>query len=143
MPAPKRPLPPPNPVTYANHRRQVFWQIYFPLIIIVSLVLFAGIGVLLASVSGSGSEAISRWGDISLIWLISPMLVLILISFVALCGMVYLLWQILKVLPSYTRQLLEFFLLVQIRVRKASDAAASPFIHTHSFMASVRRGLRR
>jgi hypothetical protein len=128
-------------VTYAIHRRQVFWQIYFPLIIIVSLVLFAGIGVLLASASGSGD--ITLWGDISLIWLISPMLVLILISFVALVGMVYLLWQILKVLPSYTRQLLEIFLLVQIRVRKASDAAASPFIHGHSFMASVRRGLRR
>ena len=123
------------------HRRQVLWQIYFPLIIIVSLVLFAGIGVLLASISGSGD--LTRWGDISLIWLISPMLVLIFISFIALGAMVYLLWRILRVLPSYSRQLLEIFLLVQIRVRKASDVAVSPFIYTHSFMASIRRGLRR
>jgi hypothetical protein len=125
----------------AIHRRQVFWQIILPLAVIVSLVLFAGIGVVLASVSGIGD--LERWGDISLIWLISPMLVLIMISFLALGGMVYLLWQILHVLPSYSRQLLEIFLLVQVRVRKVSDAAVSPFIYTHSFSASVRRLTRR
>jgi len=125
----------------AAHRRQVFWQIYLPLSVIVILVLCAGIGVLVAGISGSGNVA--RWGNISLIWLISPMLVLTFISFIALAAMVYLLWRILHVLPSYTRQVQDFFLLVQRRVRIGSDAAANPFIRAHSIMASLRRPFRR
>jgi len=141
MPPPQRQLPPPNPVTMAAHHRQVFWQIYLPLSVIVVLVLCAGIGVLVAGFFGSGDLA--RWGDISLIWLISPMLVLTFISFLALAAMGYLLWRILRVLPSYARQAQDLFRLVEKRVRSGSDVAAEPFIRAHSFMAVLRRPFRR
>ncbi|MGW8250917.1 MAG: hypothetical protein ACWGO1_09765, partial [Anaerolineales bacterium] len=66
----------------------------------VFLVLLAGAVVVLAAVSGEGD--ISRWSDISLIWLIAPMLLLIIILIAMTAAMVYLFRRMLPVLPRYS-----------------------------------------
>lgn len=140
-PPPHRQYPPPNPVTRAVHRRQVFWQIYLPLGAAVILILVTAAGVLLAGIAGNGE--VSRWGDVSIIWLILPMLLLTFIAFMALAAIVYVLGQALRILPSYTRQVLEVVLLIGMQVRRGSDAVVEPFIRGHSTSASLRRLFRR
>lgn len=132
--------PAPNPITQAVHRRQVLWQIWVPFIVIVVLVLISAVGVVLAGFQGTGD--ISRWANISLIWLILPMLLLTIIMIAATAGIVYLLYMALRVLPSYSRQLQGIFVLISFYVRKFSDAAVEPILKVNSFSASV-RALRR
>ena len=139
-PKPSRIRPEPNPVTIAAHRRQVLWQITLPVTVVVALVLLAVVGVVLAGIRGSGET--SLWADISVIWLIIPMLFLTIIFIVATAAMVYLLVQVLRNLPPYSRQMQDIMALVSRRVRQYSDAAVEPFLRWHSFSASV-RSLRR
>lgn len=135
--APQAPqLPEPNPVTTQAHQHQAFWQIKFPLLVGVILVLIAAAGVIVASVSGGGD--VSRWSDISIIWLIAPMLLLTLILIAATAGMVYMMGRLLPVLPRYSHLLLGYFLNLSIQVKGLSNAATEPFLRLHSMSASVR-----
>jgi hypothetical protein len=129
-------LPEPNPVTMQAHRRQTFWQIKFPLLVGLLLVLFAGVGVIWAAVSGGGD--VSRWSDISVIWLVVPMLLLSLIMIAVTAGMVYLFGRMLPVLPRYSHLLLSYFVIVSHRVGSLSNAVVEPFLRAHSLSASVR-----
>ena len=130
-------LPEPNPVTMRLHQRQSFWQIKFPLLVGVILVSLAALGVLLASASGQGDN-ISKWSDISLIWLLIPMILLTVIVSAATAALVYMLAQMLPVLPRYTHLLLGYFLTLSVRVKGMSNAAVEPFLRMHSTSASVR-----
>lgn len=132
--------PTPNPITQAAHRQQVLWQIWVPFAVVVILVLISAVGVVVAGLQGTGD--INRWANISLIWLIAPMLLLTVLMIAATAGIVYLLFQTLRVLPSYSRQLQDILAKVSFYVRKYSDAVVEPFLKAHSFTASV-RALRR
>ncbi len=137
-------LPEPNPVTTQAHRSQKFWQIQFPLLLGVLLVLFTAAGVILAAVSGDGD--VSRWSDISVIWLVAPMLLLTLIMIALTAAMVYLFRRMLPVLPRYSHLILGYFIIVSSRVDSLSNAVAEPFLRAHSLSASVqafKRSLRR
>lgn len=129
-------LPEPNPVTTAAHRRETFWQIKLPLLVGVLLVVLAGVGVIWAAVRGEGD--VSRWSDISVIWLILPMLLLTLIMIVLTAGMVYMVGKLLPVLPRYTHLLLGYFVQLARRVESISNAAVEPFMRVHSASASVK-----
>jgi len=63
--------------TNEDHKRQSFWQIYFPLMLAVALVVIAAI-VLLGKQS-QGSENLRIWADISIILMILPLFLLTLI----------------------------------------------------------------
>jgi len=132
--------PAPNPITQATHRQQTLWQIWVPFGVVVVLVLISALLVVIAGFQGTGD--ISRWADISLIWLILPMLLLTVILIAVTAGFVFLLFQLLRILPPYTRQLQDVFVLISFYVRKFSDAAVEPFLKAHSFSASI-RALRR
>lgn len=137
-------LPEPNPVTTQAHRRQTFWQIKFPLILGLVLVLLAGAGVIWAAVSDGGD--VSRWSDISVMWLVAPMLLLTVIMIAMTAGLVYMFSRMLPVLPRYSHLLLSYFVLVSRQVKGLSDMVVEPFLRAHSLTASVRafqRSLRR
>jgi hypothetical protein len=134
-PQPK-PLPEPNPVTYSAHRRDVLWQITVPIIIGTAVLLLAVIGVILAGSSGTGD--ISRWADISMIWLLTPNIILAVFVLVILCAFVYVFIYLLRVLPSYTRMAQDFFFRVQTQVRIYSDKAVEPILKIQSFKAGAK-----
>lgn len=110
----------------------------------VFLVLLAGAVVVLAAVSGEGD--INRWSDISLIWLIAPMLLLIIILIAMTAAMVYLFRRMLPVLPRYSHLFLSYFTMVSRQVKSISNASVEPFLRAQSLSASLRafkRSLRR
>ena len=132
---PKFILPERNPATYAAHRREVFWQIIFPFILALIIILGLVAGVILAGYQGM--EAVSRWADVSLIWLLLPLLIVLLVTLAILSGVVYLITKLLGVLPGYARMVQDFFSLVQLRVKSISDRLVEPVLKLHSFKAGV------
>lgn len=122
-----------NQVTWQKHRREVRLQIILPLVIGIILVLALGVLVVLSS-----NAAVSQGADVALIWLLAPMLPVTLIFLAALSAIVYGLASLLKVLPFYTRQVQDFFLLAQDRVSDVTDKLVAPILSYESKKSSSR-----
>jgi hypothetical protein len=140
----KPPPPEPNPITRLAHRRQSFWQIKLPIAIGIVLVSAAAVMVLVAGF-GKGAS-LSDLSDVSVMWLIVPMLIIGSILIVVQVAIIYLLVRLLPVLPRSSRQVQDFFMLLSLRVRQISDKSAEPFLRVHSLGASagaLRRSIRR
>jgi hypothetical protein len=120
-----------NPVTQAIHRRQVFWQITLPLVILA--VMFLAL-IVVVSLSEAGYQ--SRWADISAIWCLCPNLFVLLLCVGSLGGMSYGMFRLLRVLPGKLYSLQNLSLKVRDGVQKASDAAVEPVLRVHSYRAS-------
>jgi hypothetical protein len=133
--------PEPNPITRKKHRHEVLWQITVPLVI--GLVIILIIAVLVTT--GTDFQ-VSKGADVSVIWLIAPMLVVSLILIAITVASVYAIVRVVQVLPIYARQVLDFFIKVGVEVRRAGDKAVEPFLRAQTFQASIRgfvRSLRR
>ena len=133
-------LPERNPATEREHRRQVLWQITLPFVfgVVVFLVL-----AVLTGLSGVGE--VSRWADVSTIWLIIPVLFVGLIFLAILGGLIFAVIWLVRNLPRYALKLQNIFALIEAKTRQASDAAVEPILRAQSFSASVkalRRNLR-
>lgn len=126
-----------NPVTQEAHRRQAFWQIYFPLILFAILVIVA---IILAVVANN--QQVSKWADISLIFIIAIMLVAFLITIIFLAAIIYYLRQGIKVTPYYMFDAQRFTYLVNMRAKLISNYAVEPILRIKSFFAGA-RALRR
>ena len=130
-----------NQVTWEKHRRDVRLQIILPLVIGILLVFVLAVLVTLGS-----TAQVSQWADVSLIWIIAPMLVVALIFLAILGGIAYGLAKLLQVLPFYTRQVQDFFLLVRDRASDVTAKMVAPILNYESKKASQRalwRNLRR
>lgn len=94
------PAPRPNHPSYIKHRRDVTRQILLPIL----LATLVGLGFAALAIYGAvGSHAgVSLWADISLIWLIIPMMFLALVILALVGGMVYGLAKLLGAAPRYT-----------------------------------------
>lgn len=105
-----------------KHRKEFLWQVLLPL--------FGGIGVVLLFMAVSVSSTVNQslWADISLIWLILPILFLALVSLLLLAAMIYGLAKLTNVLPRYTLQVQGFFLLLKMKVSGFDDRLVSPLI---------------
>lgn len=126
------PILPRNPITHQRHRREVFWQITFP-ILLVSLALL----LLAVMAAGLSSEKASTWADISLIWMIIPTLIFTLLTMVILAALVYLTIKLLHILPFYFFKGHNWFLLVNLRVGRVTDGLAEPFVRLRAWKAGA------
>jgi K+-sensing histidine kinase KdpD len=122
-----------NPITQEAHRRQAFWQIYFPLIIFGVLVVAAIILALIAE-----NDQASKWSDISLIFMISVAMVMFVIVIVFLVISAIYTRRLLKATPNFFFVVQKYTYLVEIRVKRASNAAAEPILRFNSYIAGVR-----
>jgi hypothetical protein len=128
--------PEPNPITRAAHRRQITWQIWVPFGAVLALILLAAVAVVVAGLQGTGD--VGLWAEISLIWLIVPMLFLTVIAIAITAGVAVLITMAVQKLPPYSRQLQDIFAKISFYTRKYSDAAVEPFLRAHSASASIR-----
>jgi hypothetical protein len=130
-------LPERNPETHKAHSRQVLWQVTVPLAIGVILALVFAV---LATMAGP-AEA-SLWADISLIFILIPLMVVALLFIALFAAMGYGVYRLLQILPLYARRAQVFVFKLGQRVRTGSDLAVEPILRIHSFRAGV-RALRR
>ncbi len=134
---PKFVLPERNPKTHAAHRKEVGWQITLPLVIGCLIIALAVAGVIWSAVDAN--PELSRWSDISLIWLILPALFFTLIPLAVLFGLTFLVSKLLGVLPGYARLVQDTFVNIHSKVLRFSDALVAPSLKLKSWSAGARR----
>lgn len=126
------PILPRNPLTHQRHRREVFWQITFPIIVVcVILVILAGLAV------GLSAESASTWADISLIWMIIPALLISFLTMIFLAALVFLTIRLIQLLPFYFFRGHNWFLLVNLRIGRIGDSLAEPFLRLRAWKAGA------
>ena len=130
-----------NPVTHKAHRREVLWQITVPLVVGIVAVLA------LAFLAARGAtNDVSRWADISLIWLILPTLLIAFIFLIVVGAIAFGIVWLVRKLPVPARRAQDLVASLGARVGKITDAAVEPILRAQSFSASLqalRRSLRR
>lgn len=136
LPPPKFIPPPRNPVTHAAHKREVFWQITVPLVVIVFLC--AGMSGLVIWSAAVSNPNISRWADVSFIWLTPPVILGLLITLVLVGGLAFGIIKLVQVLPPYARIVQDFFVKVLVKTRQISDQLVAPLIQTKGLAAGAR-----
>ncbi|MBU1660261.1 MAG: hypothetical protein KKD28_02170 [Chloroflexi bacterium] len=132
-------LPERNPITHQDHRREVFWQITFPLII--GAILIVGLAVWTAIAAAQGGN-VSQPADASLVFLLIPTLAMALILLVIIAGFAYAVIWLNKNIPPYARQAQDFFASARDIVRKGADKVVEPVLRIQSALAAL-RALRR
>ncbi len=129
-----------NPITTKRHRQEVFRQITLP-VVIGSLVL-----VLFSVLVVFGSmEELSRWADISLIWLIIPAFFFAFIFMVFFAGLTYLTVRAIISLPIFSFMALNQMRRLSSAVLKFSNMLTEPFLKYEGTKAAGKaavRGLR-
>jgi FtsH-binding integral membrane protein len=135
-------LPPKrNPLTHRLHQREVLLQVTLPLAIGLTALLVLAV---LASISGP--ESASLFADVSLIWLIIPVMVVSLIFLVLLAALAYGVIWLVGALPGFAYQVQGFFTLVATKSKQVGDVIVEPILRVQSLAASLRmlgRSLRR
>jgi len=125
-------LPERNPFAFRKHRREVFWQITIPFLVL--LVIF--LAMLVLPWFGS-SATVSRWGDISLIWIIIPTLLVTLVFIVITIGLIAAVVGLIRFIPPKMRQLLDLLFRLGRLVEKISDLLVEPVLKVESMRASA------
>ena len=118
-----------------QHRRQMFLQVWLPLIgslvLVLALVTLAIIGTV------QGSPQVNRWGNISAVFVILPVLVFGLVLLALTGGLAYGVSRLLKKMPDWLHKAQAFMEQVRESVTKASDAAAQPIIKVNTTKSRV------
>jgi hypothetical protein len=122
-----------NPVTHRTHRRQALWQILLPLWIGVIVFL-----ILAVMVGFSTNAQASLWADISLIFLIVPVMAITLILLAVLGGLIFLQRWLLINLPVYTRKAQDLAFKLEHRVRSVANSAVRPILKVEGIRAGWR-----
>lgn len=135
---PERPsLPPRNPTTHARHRREVFWQITAPLLVV--LILLLGLVGLVIWAGVQANPEVGRWADVSLVWLIVPVMIVSFIFLLLLSAITFGVVKLIQVLPPYARLAQDFFLRIQARVTGIADRLVRPIVRAKGAAAAARR----
>lgn len=131
-----KPQPSPrNLQTKEKHRKEVFWQITFPLIF-GGLVVIAGC-ILLVMVVSKGND-ISVGADMSLVFVLIPTMLMGIIPLAILAGMAFGVIKLIQVLPPLFFKLQQGLKTVSAKLTTVSDKAASPFINAEGVKAMIK-----
>ena len=131
-PSPKQSLPEPNPETRAAHRREVLRQITLPLIFLLIALIGAGVWVVWAGVG-----SIERWSQIATIFLILFGLFIGLIVLAVFVALTFIVTQILRILPPYTRVAQDAIEQIDRQVKAGADISVKPVIEVQRFLAVI------
>lgn len=122
---------------FRGHRRQTFWQIQFPLIL-AGLIVIAVTVFLIVITAGHGNTVDTHWADISLIWLILPVLAGSLIPLALLGGLIFLMAKLLGALPKYGALGHYYAIRVTEIAKLIGDKVTAPVIAVKSRGAAVK-----
>lgn len=112
--------------TLQQHRRQTTWQILFPLIlsilIILAIGIFSGIGTIRNAQDGI------RWAGISTIFLIIPAMIWGILFLLLLGVLVFGLNKLITILPLYSLAARTYVYKTALLIRRWADLAVEPII---------------
>jgi hypothetical protein len=107
--------------------------IFAGLVLVVFFAVLAGL---------AGPAETSRWADISLIFLLIPVMVVSLLFLAIFAGSIYALMRILRIVPPFALRVQNLFSKIEQRVRRGANIAVEPILRIESWLAAL-RALRR
>jgi hypothetical protein len=126
-----------NPVTRSAFRRQVWLEIYLPLVLGLAAVVAAA-----WFLWGAGVASASSWANASTILLILPILVASLIPLILLVALSVGIIFLIRRLPEVSMRMQSIMYRIQWGVRRGADASVEPWLIGDSARAAGRSGLR-
>jgi hypothetical protein len=129
----------PRRESFQRHRRQRFWQIWVPLIIVFLVALTAAVVLVLTQTGRNKGTNLSQYSDTALIWIFVPLLLIALLFAVVMFGLVALNGKILRGLPRLTHPAQRIFSQVSDKVGNLSRMMVRPIISIKSIRAGVTR----
>lgn len=131
----KKTIPPSHKTaSFQAHRRDFIWKILVPIVIALLVVIATSVFV----ATGNSGTA-SLWADISMIWLLIPLLFFSFIFLLILAGIIYGMAMLLKVTPIYTQKLYKLIRLLTQKIDTISDEIAKPIFFVEGISASIKR----
>jgi FtsH-binding integral membrane protein len=106
------------------HKRQVFWQIWFPLGITVILILL--VCFLAATATMQNANSGTQYAGVALIWILLPWMGTAVVVLVLLGISIYGLDKLIRILPRFMRRIFGFIELIHFQVRRFSDLSVKP-----------------
>lgn len=120
------------------YRKQRFWQIIFPIVLVSLFIGVAGGFTIIAN-----NEQNRLWADVSIIWLVFPLLFFALLFLAILIGMIYLLYKLTKATPGITRKAQNIFTRIEQETCRASNSVVKPVLWIHQFQSGLRSLMRK
>ncbi len=124
-----------NLKTQSKFRRETWWQIVFPMLVVVLLMVACAAGIFVAQ----GPVGLSVVADYSLILLIIPMLLAGLFALAAVVGLIYLTGLGIDKLPPYAYLAHRSASAVQSRVQGVANAITGFVIAARAFIDGIVR----
>jgi hypothetical protein len=128
----------PDSPSIRHHKRQMAWQIILPFVLMAVVIIVAAVLVTFGETSPT-----SLWRDVSLIWILAPVLALALLMIVVLGFIIYGLARVKQAAPRFTSRAQELTMQGANGIRKIADGAAKPVIWLEQVGAAVRSFFRR
>ncbi len=127
----------PQPVheSYMKHRKDRAWKIIFP--VVFSVVLCIALIVLVNVATFRDNGDVARWAAVSTIWIIVPIMIGMLIFTALLGGLVYLMYKLLDVAPTYTGMAQDYVHKAALYIKRGADAVVRPIINLNGILASI------
>lgn len=122
-----------NPRTTAKFRREAWWQITFPMIVVTVLLLGCVVGLAFLG----GSQPVSVVADYSLILLSIPALVLGLVALAVPIGLIYLIMLAMRYIPPYTFIAQKGMFAVQSKVQEIANSITGFIIGIRAVIGGI------
>lgn len=119
--------------SYRAYKRAAFWQIIFPMVII--LLIFVALSV---ATSSQGAETAGKWAAISTVWLSLPLIIFLIVNLLILVALIYGMAKLIGITPIYTHKLTGYIRLAGDKIAAFADAAAEPVFKLGGISASLR-----
>jgi hypothetical protein len=126
-------MPPAVSPTVRRHRRQLVWQILIPFVLMALLVLGGA-----ALIFSGGAPRDRVWADVSIIWLILPLLALALILAAVLVLAIVGLAKLLQIAPRYTGRAQSISWIAAGGARKVANGIAAPYVWFEQAKAALK-----
>ena len=128
-------LPQPVHESYLKHRKDRAWKIIFP--VALSMVLCIALIVLIGFATFRDNGDVARWAAVSTIWIVIPIIIGMVIITALLLGLVYLMYKLLNITPTYTGVAQDYVNKAAIYIKRGTDAVAKPIINLNGILASI------
>lgn len=116
-----------------DHKRQMIWQVWTPLGVSIAVMFAAAVLTVIGAFQQS--PQVERWGNLSAVWVIMPVLLSGTIFIVISIACVYGLSWLLKRTPDWMLRLQLLIVQIGLIIRRAADATTKPVIAIHKFNA--------
>jgi len=128
-------LPQPIHESYKKHREQLMWQIILPIVLTVVFCIALIVLINIATFRDNGDVA--RWAAVSTIWIVIPIMIGLVIVLALLGGLVYLMFRLLNITPTYTGLAQDYVNKAALYIKRGMDAIVKPVVNLNGILASI------